>query len=218
MNDTRYRISFPAGFRTLVERLAKRDFGIASVVDGDDSSLLLRPENEFKAPVYAQTAALVMDTLPCGSLEEAFKSLAFRLKEENPRRELARVFRDKAFMRNGRADRFVVRGFVRNEPAFPGAEGRTVLENAVSRLTDAKPDSNRPDVDLSVAIRDDGKRLFHRGDSRRSRRPRMRGRRTPPFHCTAALRTFTAALGRCLSRPVHGVRQHSARTSANGTV
>lgn len=166
MNDSRYRITFPAGFRPLVERLAERDFGPASVLDGDDSSLTVLVENSYRDPGYAQSSALLIDMVSCSGLEEAFRLFSARLRDGTQKKELLRVFRDKAFMRGGRAERFVVRGFNRNTPEFPGAAARAALENAVSRLTSARPDSDRPDVELAVAYRDDGKAYF--SSSRRS--------------------------------------------------
>ena len=166
MNASLYRVAFPAGFRPLVERLALRDFGPSSVLEGDDSSLTILVANTFRDPGYVQNTSLVIDAVVCASLEEAFRLFAHRLREGTPKTELLRIFRDKAFMRGGRAERFAVRGFSRNTPEFPGAAARAALESAVSRLTSARPDSDRPDVELAVAFRDDGKAYF--SSSRRS--------------------------------------------------
>lgn len=159
MVPSTYRIAFPAGFKALVERLVMRDFG-SPALDGDDSTLTIRPDSAFRVPTYAQNAALVIDKVRCGSLEEAYRLLAARVREASPKSELVRVFRDKAFMRSGRGERFVIRGFLRSVPTFPGAEARSALENAVARIASARADSSRPDVQLSVVYRDDGNAYF----------------------------------------------------------
>jgi hypothetical protein len=160
MNASRYRIAFAAGFRPLVERLVARDFGPDSVQDGDDSSVTILVDAPFRVPGYAQASSLVIDSVDCEDLEEAFRSFAARLRGGEGKAELLRVFRDKAFMRSGRAERFAVRGFFRNTPEFPGVEARAALEGAVTRLTAARPDSGRPDVELAVVLRDGGSAYF----------------------------------------------------------
>ncbi|MFA6504599.1 MAG: RsmD family RNA methyltransferase [Treponemataceae bacterium] len=160
MSLSTYRIAFPAGFRPLVECLAKRDFGSSSLIDADESSLTIRPNIPYRVPAYAQNSSLVIDIARCSGLEEAFRLFASRARDGNPRQELSRAFRDKAFMRTGRANRFVVRGFMRSTPSFPGAEARNALETVISRISSAEPDSSHPDVELSVVFRDDGNAYF----------------------------------------------------------
>lgn len=163
MGTSLYRLSFPAGFKLLVARLAERDFGPDSVVAGDESSILVRLADAFKDPGYFHGASLVIAEFPCISLEAAYRGLAASLREQSPGREVQRVFRDKAFMRAGRAERFIVRGFDRGVPTFPGDEPRRVLENAISASTGARPDSSRPDIELAVALRADGRAFLSAG-------------------------------------------------------
>jgi predicted RNA methylase len=157
---SRYRIAFPAGFGPLAERLVRRDFGESSVLDGDDSSLTLRAAEGFSPPPYSQGSALVIDTAACGELEEAFAVFARRIRDGACVKELARAFRDKALRKSLAANRFAVRGFLRNAPTFPGAGARAAMENAVGRAVGARPDSERPDVELAIHLRDDGKAYF----------------------------------------------------------
>jgi len=161
MESYRYRVSFPAGFRALAERLLARDFGGADRVrEGDESSVVLSAEGPFKDPGYLQGASLVIDSIPAPSLERAYRTFAERLASAEPRRAVERAARDRAFMRSGRAERFALRGFVGAEPTFPGEAARAALEAAVSRATGLRPDSERPDVDLSVSLRSDGMAYF----------------------------------------------------------
>lgn len=160
MESYQYRVSFPAGFRPLAERLLARDFGGAQAREGDESSVVLRSEGPFKDPGYIQGASLVVDAIPAPSLEKAYRAFAERLASAGPRRAVERAARDRAFMRSGRAERFALRGFLGAEPTFPGEAARAALEGAVSRITGLRPDSARPDIDLSVSLRADGKAYF----------------------------------------------------------
>ncbi len=191
MAEFLYRITFPAGFRTLAERLARRDFGPEAVAGGDESSLLLRSAEDFREPGFAQAAAIVVASAPCAGLEEAYRTIAARLKSGGGAKELSRVFRDKAFMRSGRAERFAVRGFVRSEPTFPGAEARKTLEDVIARSTGARADSSRPDIELSVSLRDDGNAYLAAGFRTRAE----------PAPAAGALPRHTARLLCELSRP-----------------
>jgi predicted RNA methylase len=160
MDKSVFRVSFPAGFRPLVERLVERDYGRNSVLGGDESALLVEIQGNFKFSAYFQGAALVLDSVATTGLEEAFRQFSLGLNQTEPKRAMIRVARDKLFARGGRLETFALRGFIRNEPSFPGATARETLEAAVSRLTGLRPESERPDVELSVALRDDGRAYF----------------------------------------------------------
>ena len=160
MDTSVFRVSFPAGFRPLVERLVERDYGKDSVLGGDESALLIGIKGNFKFSAYFQGAALVLDSVATAGLEEAFRLFSQGLNQPEPKRAMIRVARDKLFARGGRLETFALRGFIRNEPSFPGAAAREALEAAVSRLTGLRPESERPDVELSVALRDDGRAYF----------------------------------------------------------
>lgn len=151
-----YRISFPAGFLPLVDRLVRRDFSEQSVVESDASSLTFQPSNPFKEVPYAQGISLIIDTVKATALEEAYRLFANRVRSGDARSELARVFRDKAFMRAGRAERFAVRGFAEGAPAFPGHGARAALEAAIESVVGTRADSERPDIELAVAVRGSG--------------------------------------------------------------
>lgn len=149
-----YRASFPSGFRALIDRLVERDYGERSVVGGDESAVIFRAPFPPKEPAYAQSLSLVVDLASARNIEDAYRLFAQRSGSGAALSALERAA-SSPFFSGRHPTRFALRGFVRGEPSSVQRDDRGALERTIERATGLRADSQRPDLELQVSLRDD---------------------------------------------------------------
>ena len=159
LDSALYRASFPAGFRPLIERLTERDFGEHAVAAGDESTIVFRAPFPLREPAYFQALALVLDGAQAGNLEAAYRTFAGRAGGGEPALALRRAAASPSYA-GKRPARFALRSFIRGEPSPVRKETRAALEREIAAVTGLRPDSERPDLELQVSLREDSSAQF----------------------------------------------------------
>ncbi|GAB1483754.1 hypothetical protein MASR2M78_25700 [Treponema sp.] len=150
-----YRGTFPAGFRSLVERLVLRDFGTQNL-DGDESSILFSGPWPLRRPAYLQSLALVIARCKSASIDDAYKLFARQLSAGEAQQALQRCLSSPLFLKKMRPSRFVLRSIERGQPCAVSPSTRSSLEKVISAATLLGADSEHPDLELQVSLREDG--------------------------------------------------------------
>jgi hypothetical protein len=160
----RYRVAFPAGFKPLVERLIARDHPGGGKVDrdtGDDASVVFDAQAFIKKPAYVQGLSIVLGETKASTMEEAYRSIAGGLGQPRGGEALGVAIVHPAYSRHnaraGRPGSFVVRSFDQGKPSPSPRDARLALERQMQRLTGLVPDSERPDAELQLQLRSDGR-------------------------------------------------------------
>ena len=152
-----YRASFPAGFRPLIDRLAERDYG--KVLGGDESTVIFRSDFPPRPAPYFQALSLVVDSVEGRSLEAAYRAFAARSGGGAAAAALRRAAPSPA-VSGRRASPSARRSVLRGSPRPVPKDARLALERSVAAVTGLRPDSERPDLELQVSIREDGSAQF----------------------------------------------------------
>lgn len=160
-----YRASFPSGFRPLVDRLVERDFGPGAVLGGDASTIRYRAPFPPRDPGYFQGISLSIDEIGGGTqvpgIDAALLLFARRLRPGSAAAAaLAAAAGHGGFVGSGRRGTFAVRCFVGGSPAGHDKAARRALEVEAERILGRRADSARPELELQVALRDDGSAGF----------------------------------------------------------
>ena len=153
-----YRCTFPAGFGQLVAELALRDVPGARIAEKDESSLILDTETVVGDLPYLQSLAAIAATAPMDSrgygAEEACRYFASHGMDARQTEGAAAA----AVRRLRRPPKtFALRVFRLGAPAAVDKDARTRLERRIVELTGLRPDSRRPDLDMQLHIRTDGR-------------------------------------------------------------
>ncbi len=160
----RYRVAFPAGFRPLVERLIARDYPDNTQADrdaGDEASLVFDALDFIKKPAYVQGLSIVLAEAEASAMGDAYRSIAGRFGQARAGGTLARAMGHPGYARHAGRDghprSFVVRSFDQGKPSAAPKDARLALERQIQRLTGLDPDSERPDAELQLQLRSDGR-------------------------------------------------------------